>query len=373
MNSDNDGNAPQRPPIDPTGSAAPPPPPGPPANMWPPPPQHRDDAKRSTVTHKVMTSLITSVLLISIVMNVYFAIFLAASMKPGAIEKVYDKGDTDQRIVIVPIDGLIDDSTAKFVRDAVHALREDAPKAIVLRVESGGGTVGASDRIWHELTRMQKDLSIPVVASFGSIAASGGYYVAAPADHIFAEPTTITGSIGVMANVFTVHEMLEKIGVSPEVMAATESSEKTVANDITRAWTDKDRELVRHILDTARERFVEIVQQGRAGKMTPEQILEATTGKVFTAREALDGNLVDEEGYLDAAIDHAKKLAKIDAAIDPHVTIMEPVGGFGLLGLLGSNRGVKVDAPLSSRQIRRWLAELSAPRVEYRLGPGALH
>jgi ClpP class serine protease len=128
-----------------------------------------------------------------------------------------------------------------------------------------------------------------------------------------------------------------------------------------------------HILDNARERFVEIVELGRKGKMTTEEIEAATTGHVFTAQEALDGNLVDASGYLDAAIDKAKSLAGIGESVDPHVTIMKPVGGFGLLGLMGSNRGVGLDSPISSQQIRRWIGELSAPRVEYRMGPATLH
>src|SRR5690606_2688533 len=113
-------------------------------------------------------------------------------------------------------------------------LRENKPKALILRIDSGGGTVGASDRIWNELARFRQETEIPIVASFGSIAASGGYYIAAGADHIIAEPTCITGSIGVMANVMTFDRLLDKVGVTPEVLVAQGSPEKDVANNVFR-------------------------------------------------------------------------------------------------------------------------------------------
>ncbi len=319
---------------------------------------------------KIGVYLYTSILVFSLLLNFYFFVLVRASLQSSTAENVYQKGDRGERIVIVPIEGFIDESMADFVRDAMQALREDEPKAIVLRVESGGGGVGASDRIWHELGRFKQETGIPVVASFGSIAASGGYYVAAPADHILSEPTTITGSIGVMAQLFTVEQLLDKIGVSPVTMAATESTEKLVANDITRPWDEKDRKLVQKILDHARSRFVEIVFDGRQSKMTQEQVDEAASGTIYTTAEAIEMKLVDEGGYLNDAIAKAKSLASIGSSIDPHVTRIEPVGGLNLLGMFMHRRGIDTGPTnINAQQVRRWLGELTTPHVEYRFAP----
>lgn len=316
---------------------------------------------------RMITGLITSVLLISILLNIYLGAFVAASMS-GPRESVYQKGNTAHRIVILPIDGMIGDEMAEHVRRACVALRDKKPQAIVLRVESGGGTVGASDRIWHELTRFKQETQIPVIASFGAIAASGGYYVAMPADQILVEPTSITGSIGVMAQAFTVDRLLEKIGVSPEVMVATESPQKDTANNIMRPWTPEDRQVITRLLDTSHLRFVEVVRQGRAAKLTAEQVTDLATGRIFTAQEAVDSKLVDSIGYLDEAIALAARQAGIDEAIEPHVTILRPARSMGLLGLLGSHRGVgSASAGISSQQVRQWAAELAVPSLEYRM------
>ena len=353
-----------RPPLDATGAVVPPPPPpGYALPPYPPPPPKRSWLKRLAMG---LISTLLFVLLASIAVNIYLGMFFV-SVTSGPHELPYIEGDGDwsQRIVILPITGMIDGSTAGFVREAMLKLRNDRPKAIVLRVNSGGGGVSASDQIWHELSKFvdETEGQTPIVASFGAMAASGGYYVSMPAQHIFVEPTTLTGSIGVIANAFTVDELLEKIGVTPEIVVATESTKKDGHNPM-RPWTDEDRRSLRYILDQAHARFTEIVDQGRSD-LDLEQVRKLATGELYTAHQALDNKLADEEGYLHKAIDKAKELAGFGADANPMVTLLKPAQRWGFGGGL---RAAGFDPTTwTSQQTRRWISELSAMQLEYRV------
>ncbi|MCX5658175.1 MAG: signal peptide peptidase SppA [Planctomycetota bacterium] len=351
-----------RPPLD-AGQGMPPPPPPPggpyyaPAYAPPPPP------RRQGVLSRIVAGLVTTVVVSSLAMNVWLSVLLASQLR-GPNETTYTAGDSTRRVVILPISGAIDDSTASFIHEAVRLLKEKPPAAIVLRVDSPGGGVSASDRIWHELTEYRKaHKDVPIVASFGSVAASGGYYVSALADHIVAEPTTITGSIGVIAQAFTVEKLLEKVGVTPEVITSSEATKKDSLSPF-HAWSDADRKELRNILDQAHSRFTNIVFQGRNGKITEEEAKTLANGGVLTCAEAREAKLVDEEGYLDQAIIRAQVLAKINTGPTPEVTMMAKPRSLGLLGALQS------DAPspqsLQPDQVRRLLADLSSVKLEYR-------
>lgn len=347
-----------RPPVDPNYSAPPPPPPHYPPPYYAPPPAKAGGG----VVAKVATSLMATIFISSIVLNIYFAIIFSQQVSLGpVVEQTYTAGETDKRITILPINGVINDDTASFVRQAVKALNDDPPAAIVLRVNSGGGTVGASDRIWHELETFKKQHpDIKIVASFGSYAASGGYYISALADHIYAENTCITGSIGVMGQLFTVEGLLDKVGVAPITMVATGSPNKDTANDITRAWTDQDRAVVQTLLDSAYDRFLEVVVQGRAGVLNEDEVRELANGKVFTAQQALDAKLVDSIGYLDDAVTEAARLS----GMQPDKARVTVIGSKPTL--MHALFGVKTDLPsLSAEQLRTALTELGVPRLSY--------
>lgn len=354
-------------PVDPAGVAMPPPPPPVPGAgpqyvpMYAPQPPKTGGGMLS----RILTSLIVTLLISSVVLNVYLG-GIVASMYAGPIETPYVEGDSDKRIVILPIEGLVDDTMADFVHDALVELRKDKPAAIVMWVDSGGGYVAPSDRIWNELKAFKAETNIPIVASFGSTAASGAYYVSALADKIIAEPTCITGSIGVIAQAFTVHNLLDKVGVTPEVIASTDSTQKDLLNPM-RAWTDRDREKIRHILDTAWVRFVEVVQEGR-GKtvgMTQEEAKALATGEMYTVERAIELKLVDAEGYLQDAIAQAATLGGIAAGQKPNVTRIGPPASFGIGGLLGSPYVPNL-ANWGSEQLRGAATELATPRLMYR-------
>ncbi|MCE9591070.1 MAG: signal peptide peptidase SppA [Planctomycetes bacterium] len=354
---------PSRPPVE-SGLSGPPPlpPPGYGPMMFAPPPP-----KRTSIFSRILVSLVTSAVIFSIILNIYLGAYFAASIK-GPSETEYQKGDATKRIVILPITGVINDGAAEFAREALHALREDPPAAIVLRVDSPGGGVSASDRIWHEITVFRKETNIPIIASYGSLAASGGYYVSAPADYIIAEPTCITGSIGVIAPIMTFSGTMEKLGVTPETIVATQSPKKDVANNPLRPWTEADRAEVRGLLDHAYERFVTVVAEGRTKHLKPDEVRALANGSVYTAEQAVQNKLVDAQGYLSDAIDKAKSAAGFPAGAQPRITIMHVRQGFSLARLLGAS-GPSIPVNIDAEQVRSWIGELSAPRLEYSYRP----
>lgn len=350
MNSESPGNDQAVPPLPPPGYAALPAAPAPPA--------------KSRLLARIVPALVSSVLILSLFFNFYAWLLFKASAS-GPSEQIYQVGDVETRIVILPIKGLIDDSTTGFVRSALQALSNDTPQALILRIDSGGGTVGGSDRTYHALMKFKQKFKIPIVASFGSYAASGGYYVALPADYIFVEPTTITGSIGVMGGAFTAKELLDKVGIKSEILTATQSPEKDAANTMWRDWTDRDRKVVRNILDQAYDRFVEVVAEGRSSKLTLEQAKAVASGAVYTASEAIANGLVDESGYLDAAIEKAAQLAGLDPT-KVQVGLMVP--RTSALDLFTGGR-VSTSTPISAGLIRQLLDEMRTTRFEYRMPP----
>lgn len=361
------------------------PPPPPPGYGYPPPgyapsygpPPPAPASKIQALAGRLAVGLISSVLLISITANIYFFILFTAAMH-GPAEAIVDKGDEHKRVLILPIEGMIDDSTAQFVHSALKSIREgeSLPSAIILRVDSGGGTVSASDRIWHDLqefrkaTAVEKDgkkTPIPIIASYGSLAASGGVYVSVASDYIIAEPTCVTGSIGVVAPAFSVDKLLEKIGVTPETITATPSTRKDIANNITRPWTEDDRATVRRLLDSACELFIQKVIDGRKGKLTAEEVKSLATGEIFTAKQAKENKLIDDIGYIDSAIVKARELANFTDKDNVRVTKISPYRPSGLLGLLMSNS--EPPQAITTQSLRRMATELAMPRLEFVIQP----
>jgi protease IV len=307
------------------------------------------------------------VFLVGIIIGVS-VMFAGSSMETVVLEQTYRDGGRN-KIAILPIEGPIDDSQAIFARAAVdHILADRRVSAVVLRVDSPGGGVTASDQIWYEIERLKKS-NLPVIASYGSVAASGGYYVSCGADHIIAEETCITGSIGVIAQIMTLEGLMDKIGIEPVTLVATGSPEKAVGNDIFRTWDEKDQQKWLGILDSAYAIFTDRVQQGRSGKVIDPALLEsAASGSIFTASEAIEKGLVDAVGYLDDAIAHAEGAAGIPAGRAAVVRITEPPSLFGN-GLLfqARTRAVPRSAGIDAAALRSFVNELSTPKAMYLL------
>ena len=350
--------------MDPAGALSPPPPPpGPPPYPPPQPP------KRQSILTRVGAGLLSSILLVSIVANVYFGIWFYSSLRTrGPQEAVYQDGDKDQRIVILPATGLVNQGLERFIRLSLRTLEKDPPKAIVLRVDSPGGDPFASDRIVHWIESFQsKHPQVPIVASFGTVAASGGYYIAAGADQIVAEPLTRTGSIGVMSLSFTFKDLMDKIGVSPVVQTATESPMKDVANNPFRAFDQQDRQEIQESIDQLHERFVQVVHKGRADHLSDQRVRELANGKVYMTEEALEAKLVDAVGFLDDAIEDARARAGIASDVEPLVTAMQMPTRLSLQSLF--SQSASPPDRLQIDQVRQWILELQTPQLEYRYYP----
>lgn len=266
------------------------------------------------------------------------------------------------QIIVIPIDGGIDDVTSRFVAECSREMAKDRPRAIVLRVDSGGGEVAASDRIWRAVQGW-KAMGIPVVASFGGTAASGGYYVACGCDQIVAEPTCITGSIGVIAQMFTLKGLTDEVGIAPVTIVASDSPRKDVANDMFRPWTDDDRQVVLGILDDAYRTFISRVHAGRTAQFKElDDVRQVADGSVYTATQAKELGLVDSIGYLDDAIAEAERAAGIAKGTASVTRFTQPVSLFG--SPFGASSPV---LGLAGRDLRDVAAELSQPRLMYQL------
>jgi protease-4 len=280
------------------------------------------------------------------------------SLGSGPRETVYAAGDITYRIVILPITGPIFDVTDQWVHDALRQLESDPPRALILRIDSPGGGVAASDRIAEQLGRFQRSAGIPVIASYGGEAASGAYYISAACDRIIAEPTCITGSIGVIMPAFTIEQLLEKIGVTPRTLIADGADRKDVGS-ITRAWTDEDRGTLQVIIDQMHARFVQVVADGRG--LTTEQVAAAADGAPLTAQQAVALQLIDEIGYLSTAIDRAAEAADLPDDVTPHVTLMTARTGLGSMLPLGARSGGRLLG--FDEQWQRGLGEALAGRL----------
>ena len=199
-------------------------------------------------------------------------------------------------------------ATAAYSDQVVEQLRkagQDAMvKAVVLRVDSPGGSVVASDEIYHGILALADRK--PVVVSMGEMAASGGYYIACAADKIVANPTTLTGSIGVIATVPNVEGLMGKIGVEMVIIKSGALKDELSPY---REMTTEERALWQGIIDEAYEQFVGLVAQGR--EMGVEEVRELADGRVYTGRQAQELGLVDELGNLPQAIDLASELGGI--------------------------------------------------------------
>ncbi len=211
------------------------------------------------------------------------------------------------------------------VVDHLRQAEEDPDvKAVVLRVDSPGGSVVGSDEIYQQVLAMNK----PVIASMGELAASGGYYVSAPADEIFANPGTLTGSIGVISQFINIEGLLEEYGVE---VTTIKSGEFKDIGSLFRSMSDEEQASWQAIIDETYEEFVQIVAEGR--EMPIDEVKKLADGRIYTGRQALELGLVDQLGNLSAAIRHAAELGGIEG--EPRIVeYQQPLNVFqGLFGM----------------------------------------
>ena len=254
--------------------------------------------------------------------------------------------------------GFGSDRVAKAIIDA--GKNEDV-RAIVFRVDSPGGSPIASDQIWNAVERVQ-EMGKPVVVSMGSVAASGGYYVSAGADHIFANETTITGSIGIYGGKLAIGEGLERIGVNIE--SVTVGGEFTDAFGVDR-FTNSQRAQLRDALKRGYDRFTSIVAEGR--DMTVDEVHERARGRVWSGSDALEIGLVDEIGGYRDALAKASELAGIEDGTRVRVlhyparrTGFEALDGFVAAGAETGRSVSMLNEVAGDPQLRSVLEQISA-------------
>lgn len=198
---------------------------------------------------------------------------------------------------------------ARVREELQKAAEDDRVRAVVLRINSPGGTVTASDIVYHEISRFKARRKVPVVASILDVGASGGYYVALAADRIVAHPTTITGSIGVLMLNVNSGGLLEKIGVSANYVKS--GAHKDMGSPF-RGLTPDERAIFQEIIDRLYARFVELIARER--RLEEARVRTIADGRVYTASEALALGLVDRIGYLEDAIVLAREAAGLTEA-----------------------------------------------------------
>ncbi len=246
---------------------------------------------------KKITYLFVSVLGLLILFIVSFISVKLVSKENSALL-------SDDSIAIVNIKEMIINSD-EIIKQLHYSKDQRCVKAVVLRIDSPGGIVGPTQEIYEEIKKLKKIK--PVVVSMGSVAASGGYYIAAPATVIYANPGTITGSIGVLMKLANVQVLLNKIGVHSSVL---KSGEYKDTGSPVRPITTGDKKILQGIIDSMFNQFVTAVAEGR--KLPIAKVREIADGRIFTGEQALHLKLIDKLGNLQDAIEEAAKLARIN-------------------------------------------------------------
>ncbi|MGQ0811751.1 MAG: signal peptide peptidase SppA [Nitrospiraceae bacterium] len=240
---------------------------------------------------------------------------------PAPLEEVQVAGSGDGKVLLLDLSGVISSQegdgfmprpslVATLKEELTRAARDEKVKAVVIRINSPGGTVTASDIMYHELRTFKANRKIPIIASIMDVGASGGYYIAAASDAIVAHPSSVTGSIGVIMLTVNARGLLEKVGV--EATAVTSGPRKDMGSPF-RAMTPEEREIFQSVIDAFYQRFLAVVQEGRPN-LAPQQIKKLADGRIYAGEQAKALGLVDDIGYLDEAIDTAKKRAGLAEA-----------------------------------------------------------
>jgi protease-4 len=212
----------------------------------------------------------------------------------------------EDRIALIRIEGVILDAQ-ETLGELKKFSENPSVKAIVLRIDSPGGGVVPSQEIYDAVRRVRTKSNKAVIASMGSVAASGGYYIAAATDRIVANPGTLTGSIGVIMEMANVEGLLQKIGVEGVVVKS--GKYKDVGSPL-RKMSDEERGLLQTVMDDVHKQFIEAVAEGRSLEVPEVQAL--ADGRIFTGRQAKAAKLVDELGNLDDAIQLAADVVGIE-------------------------------------------------------------
>jgi len=282
-------------------------------------------------------------------------VMIAASKSTDTlVETAVIEGSRNQKIAVISIEGIIDGAMSDWAAKQIKTAEDDPQvKGLIVRIASPGGGVSASDRIHYAISRYKERTGRPVLGFMHTLATSGGYYSAVACDAIMAEPTVITGSIGVIMNHMVIKDLLEqKLGINPVTL---KSGPRKDWPSLFSETTDEQKQyLDEKVIQPAYERFVQLVAQGRQHKLSQVQVRQLADGSVFSADEAVENQLIDEIGYFDHAVEAISKMADVT-----NPTVVEYSEELSLWSMLGaqSQSGVKLGTEL--------LNKLLTPQIMY--------
>jgi protease-4 len=228
------------------------------------------------------------------------------------------QGKAKDKVLVIPVRGIISDAPQRkifstqpsMVEEIVSQLHkaEDDPdvKAVLLKIDSPGGSVIASDLIYNEIATFKQRKKAKIVAAMMGVAASGGYYIALPADFIMAHPATVTGSVGVLFLSPNVSGLMEKIGIDVNV---SKSGQNKDMGSPFRPATEEEKKIIQNITDRLGAQFLDHIAENR--KLGPDKLKEIASARIYLAGDALKLGMIDGIGYLDEAVGQAKKLADL--------------------------------------------------------------
>ncbi|WP_062199207.1 signal peptide peptidase SppA [Massilibacterium senegalense] len=230
-------------------------------------------------------------------------------------ETVIEEGDSLDKIVVLDVEGVILDSGKAtsllgqesynhqlFLTMLTDAMQDESVKGVVLSVNSPGGGVMESAEIHHKIVQLKKEYDKPIYVSMGSMAASGGYYISAPADKIFATKETLTGSLGVIMSGYNVAGLQEKLGIKDQTIKSGPHKDIMSSN---REMTEEERQIMQSMINNSYDGFVKVISEGR--KMSEEQVRQIADGRIYDGIQAKEINLIDDFGYLEDVTAAMKK------------------------------------------------------------------
>jgi protease-4 len=257
------------------------------------------------------------VLIVLVILGIAFIVLgTAMYFVSGLLKSSYSGIGFSDKIGVIEIAGAISDSGA-VLEQLTDFNKDKHIKAIILRIDSPGGSVGASQEIYREVARVTQTKK--VIVSMGDTAASGGYYIAAAGDKIVANPGTITGSIGVIMSFYRIDELSRKIGLTLEVIKSGEFKD---TGSSFRELTDRERELMNGVVVNIQEQFIKAVAEGR--KLPVDRVREIADGRIFSGEMAKGMGLVDELGNFQDAVNLAANLSGIKG--EPTLVYPEKTG-----------------------------------------------
>jgi protease-4 len=334
--------------------------------FYPPPPP----PPRGGVGRAIFLTLLILMLCGSLLLNVLLggSMLMGDALDHGVNQSVLTSGESSQQVAVVPIEGVITDQTReKFDRFLSLLDEQKSVKALVLEIDSPGGEVTPSDEMYARIMKFKQDHpGVPVAASMRGMAASGAYYAACGADHLVAEQTTITGSIGVLWPRYNVADLMHKYGVKDTTIISTGTPFKAAGSPL-QTSDPQTEQYLQGLVDAAFKRFKSVVASSRASNLKPG-IDAIANGKAYTSQEALDNGLIDQIGYLDAAVSWAATTAHLSnpnvVKYEERVTFMDKlpfmqstVGGFKSQSVNVNGVNVNID--------RQVLDSLAHPRMMY--------